>query len=125
MDANPRTTPCAIATRGVPMSADSAVSVPVPERPLKRRGRPPGSRFVPPPAPDPTPTIHRRRWYSARGLGGILEASPRAFLRAHERGELPGTRINLRGDIRFFGADVLTWLQSGGARKQEPRGEVA
>jgi hypothetical protein len=51
-----------------------------------------GSRFVPPPAPDPTPTIHPRRWYSARALGGILEAHPRAFLKARERNELKTRR---------------------------------
>ena len=89
------------------------------EQSPKRRGRPVGARFVPPPAPGPTPTIHPRRWYSAKALGGILEASPRAFLRARERKELNGSAINQRGDLRFYGADVIAWLQSGGARRDE------
>lgn len=51
-------------------------------------------------------------WYSAAEAAAVLSTHLRTIQRARLRGELRGTPINGRGDLRFSGRWLLDWLEA-------------
>lgn len=59
----------------------------------------------------PLRVIEPAVWYSSAEAGAILDCGPRHLHRECAAGRLRGARINARGDYRFKGSWILSWLE--------------